>query len=209
MSDSAAPLVPRPDAALSGPTAPDRAALRASDADREQIGDLLRTAVGEGRIDFAEFEERLTAAYAARTYGELEPLVADLIVVARPGLVPVPTDDEPLELRTRSGNVRQRGHWVVPSMIIAECTSGNVKIDFTEAVCPHAEVRVDATCGAGNITMVVPRGWTVRIDSASSRMGNVTNKANDPPAPGAPTLRVTGAVRSGNIKVRYPYRSKK
>lgn len=210
MSDPAAPLIPRPDAPAPERAGTDRARLRASDADREQIAELLRTAVGEGRIDFAEFEERLTATYAARTYGELEPLVADLVITARPVAAPVAAEDqEPLELRTRSGNVRQKGHWAVPPVIVAECTSGNIKIDFTEAVCLHPEVRVTATCGSGNIVMVVPRGWAARIDGASSRMGHITNKATDAPSPGSPTLRLTGSVRSGNIRIRYPYRSKK
>jgi hypothetical protein len=53
-------------------------AIRASDADREQVAERLRIATAEGRLQPHELEERLTAAFAARTYGELEPLVADL-----------------------------------------------------------------------------------------------------------------------------------
>ncbi len=202
MTDSVGPLVPRRDTSPAGRDS-GRAALRASDADREQIAELLRVAVGEGRLDFSELDERLIAVYAARTYGELEPLVADLVMAPPAG------PDEPLELRTRSGTVKQRGHWVVPSTIVAQCTSGNIKIDFTEAVCSHREIRIAATCGAGNIVIVVPRGWTARIDGATTKMGNIVNKATDAPAPGAPTLRITGEVRSGNIKVRYPYRSRR
>jgi hypothetical protein len=52
--------------------------LRASDADRDQVAERLRTAAAEGRIGFDELEERLTATLAARTYGELEAMVADL-----------------------------------------------------------------------------------------------------------------------------------
>jgi DUF1707 SHOCT-like domain len=55
-----------------------RASLRASDADREHIAERLRKAAAEGRILTEELEHRLTAAFSARTYGELEPLVADL-----------------------------------------------------------------------------------------------------------------------------------
>jgi Domain of unknown function (DUF1707) len=52
--------------------------LRASDADREGTADRLRRAAGEGRLSADELEERLEAAFAARTAGELAPLVADL-----------------------------------------------------------------------------------------------------------------------------------
>jgi DUF1707 SHOCT-like domain len=55
-----------------------RASLRASDADRERIAERLRKAAAEGRILTEELEHRLMAAFSARTYGELEPLVADL-----------------------------------------------------------------------------------------------------------------------------------
>ena len=55
-----------------------RATLRASDADREQVAERLRHAAGEGRILAEELEERLEAVFSARTYGELDPVVADL-----------------------------------------------------------------------------------------------------------------------------------
>jgi hypothetical protein len=52
--------------------------LRASDADREAAADRLHAAAIEGRLDPAELDERLTAAYAARTCGELARLTADV-----------------------------------------------------------------------------------------------------------------------------------
>jgi Domain of unknown function (DUF1707) len=55
-----------------------RATLRASDADREQIAERLRKATGEGRLLAEELEERLESAFTARTYGELDAVVADL-----------------------------------------------------------------------------------------------------------------------------------
>jgi hypothetical protein len=55
-----------------------RATLRASDADRELVAERLREAATEGRLFADELEERLGAALSARTYGELDALVADL-----------------------------------------------------------------------------------------------------------------------------------
>lgn len=55
-----------------------RATLRASDADRDQIAERLRHATAEGRLLAEELEERLEAVFAARTYGELDAVVADL-----------------------------------------------------------------------------------------------------------------------------------
>jgi len=51
--------------------------LRASDADREAAADVLRAQCAAGRLDVSELEERLSAALAARTLGEIERLLAD------------------------------------------------------------------------------------------------------------------------------------
>jgi uncharacterized membrane protein len=54
--------------------------LRASDADRERVVEILRQHTAEGRITAEEFEERMTAAYGARTMGALAELTTDLPV---------------------------------------------------------------------------------------------------------------------------------
>jgi hypothetical protein len=61
-----------------------RSTLRASDADREHIAERLRKAASEGRLLAEELEERIEAALTARTYGELDGLVADLPVERAP-----------------------------------------------------------------------------------------------------------------------------
>ncbi len=68
--------------------------MRASDADREKIVERLRTAMNEGRLNLAEFDDRVQQVYTARTYGELSPILSDLPAVrdqpgaARAGRVP-------------------------------------------------------------------------------------------------------------------------
>jgi hypothetical protein len=54
--------------------------LRASDADRDRIVEQLRQHTAEGRLTMDEFEQRMSAAYAAKTYGELAELTRDLPV---------------------------------------------------------------------------------------------------------------------------------
>jgi Domain of unknown function (DUF1707) len=56
----------------------DDRSLRASDDDRERVADVLRQAAADGRLTLAELQDRLEALYAAKTYGELEPVVSDL-----------------------------------------------------------------------------------------------------------------------------------
>jgi hypothetical protein len=52
--------------------------LRASDADRERMGDLLRRHHVEGRLNDDEFQERLERSLTARTFAELDELSSDL-----------------------------------------------------------------------------------------------------------------------------------
>lgn len=52
--------------------------MRAADADRQAVADRLRLALDEGRLDLHEYDERLQRTYAAKTYGELDVLLADL-----------------------------------------------------------------------------------------------------------------------------------
>lgn len=52
--------------------------IRASDRDRDAVVTTLRDAYAAGRLTLEEFDERTTAAYAGRTWGELRELTRDL-----------------------------------------------------------------------------------------------------------------------------------
>jgi hypothetical protein len=52
--------------------------FRASDADRDRAAQQIREHFAAGRLTQEEMDERIQAAYAARTDGELRRLLADL-----------------------------------------------------------------------------------------------------------------------------------
>src|SRR6266480_3643994 len=52
--------------------------LRAADADRDRTAEMLRRAASEGRITFDELDERVSRAYAAKTFADLEAVTSDL-----------------------------------------------------------------------------------------------------------------------------------
>jgi hypothetical protein len=54
--------------------------IRASDTDREAVVATLREAYMAGRLNLDEFDERMTSAYAAKTWGDLRELTLDLPV---------------------------------------------------------------------------------------------------------------------------------
>ena len=57
---------------------PDPRSIRIGTAEREQAVKALGEHFAQGRLEPAEFEERMTAAYAARTASELDRLFDDL-----------------------------------------------------------------------------------------------------------------------------------
>lgn len=70
--------------AFEEPTRPEsRPELRIGDRDREQAVTHLGTAFGEGRLDLVEYDERVAAAYNAKTASDLLHLTADLPLATR------------------------------------------------------------------------------------------------------------------------------
>jgi hypothetical protein len=79
--------------------APSGTSLRVSDAERNAVADKLSTHFADGRLDEAEFKERLDAAMGAKTQGDLSGLFDDLPPLPKDGPV---TPDTHLRRRRRS-----------------------------------------------------------------------------------------------------------
>jgi hypothetical protein len=62
--------------------------MRAADADRERAVGVLRAGFAERRLTKDEYDERITAVLAARTYGELSELTVGLPAGPLPSLSP-------------------------------------------------------------------------------------------------------------------------
>ena len=52
--------------------------LRAADSDRESVADILREQHVAGRLDEDELQDRIERCYTAKTYAELDAVIADL-----------------------------------------------------------------------------------------------------------------------------------
>jgi hypothetical protein len=73
------------DARFAGPPG-----MLAANADRDRAIDVLRAGFAEGRLTKGEYDDRTGRAYAARTYGELGSLIADLPTGPLAGPAPYP-----------------------------------------------------------------------------------------------------------------------
>jgi hypothetical protein len=66
--------------------------MRAGDVDRDRVAGILSTAFTEGRLTRDEYDDRLQAALTARTYADLDEVVADLPAAPSTELGPVPAE---------------------------------------------------------------------------------------------------------------------
>lgn len=90
--------------------------MRVADTDREQVAGRLQAAYAEGRLDLAEYDERVRQAWASRTYGELDRLTADL--PRGQGRQPaVASRTAPAEERTRGAGRAPVAAWLSVSLI--------------------------------------------------------------------------------------------
>jgi hypothetical protein len=196
--------------------------LRASDADRDRVADILRDAMAEGRLTSDEHSERLEAVYAAKTVGELEPLVRDLpggrppsapaaapqgSRTSRAGAwTPDPTADTP-SLVGILGGTERRGRWRVGDRITAVAFMGGVVIDLTEATFTAPEVVINVTTVMGGVEIVVPENVTL-IGSVTGILGGSDIRAHESPDPRAPVVRVRGVAFMGGVEAK-PKRGKR
>jgi hypothetical protein len=93
--------------------------LRAADSDRAAVATLLGEHMAAGRLTVAEYEDRLARAYAAKTYGELDALTADLPSAA-PVRRPQPVATAPAAEVAHGGWAGEHSWraWVTTSLIV-------------------------------------------------------------------------------------------
>ncbi|GLY52441.1 DUF1707 domain-containing protein [Lentzea sp. NBRC 102530] len=194
--------------------------MRASDADREQVAQVLHKATAEGRLDIHELDERLAAVYSAKTYGELVPITADLVLSGLPQTPAVPqyqpatndriggTPGSAVSVAFWSG-VNRKGGWVVPRMHNAVAIMGGIEIDLTHANFAEAEVTISCFAFWGGIEIRVPDDINVKVDGFGFMGAFEQNLPNRRHVPGAPTVRITGLALMGAVEVKGPKKPKK
>ncbi len=191
--------------------------LRASDADRERVAEVLRDALAEGRLDMEEFEERLEATYKARTYGELAPITRDLPV----GAVTPPSVSlvkEPEGSGSWAGRIvggegsstgavavmsgfQRKGRWTVPRRFTCFAFWGGGEIDLREANFADREVEINCVAIMGGMQVIVPPGVEVVVRGIGIMGGFDHREEGVPGDPGAPRVIVTGFAFWGGVSV--------
>lgn len=192
--------------------------LRASDADREHVAELLGRAFAEGRLSTEEHSERLETAYAAKTMGELRVLVEDLPVEFAPPTAPSgQVSPHPEDSATRYGGgeqvvavfgeAKRTGRWLVRSGLNARALFGSVELDLTEAVLEQREITITVNAVFGEVVLRVPDG-VILYDEGSSVFGSRKLAASPGTVfgPETPVVRVRGVALFGNVEAKRPKR---
>jgi len=195
--------------------------LRASDTDRERVADRLRTATGHGRITLDELEERLDAVYAAKTYGELAPITADLPLEDARGEVgppPVPSSalvvgeqqhhDRSTAIAIMSG-ANRGGRWIVPRRVRVFAFWGGSVIDLRDARFESGTTVVNAIAIMGGVQILAPEDVDVRVTGVGIMGGFGQSHSIEPVSEHAPVVRVNGFAFWGGVNIRRVKRKRK
>lgn len=187
----------------------DRLQLRVSDADREQVAETLRRAAGEGRLDYNELDERLGAAYQAKTYADLVPITVDLPgqINSPDGSTPVVRSagdliaSEPQKHTAIFGGFERKGVWTVPTAMQIVAVMGGANLDLRQAEFAARTCELTIYAVMGGVGLIVPPDVRVIFSMTSVMGGHDDNKGNSTASPDAPTLVIKGFCLMGGVGV--------
>ena len=178
--------------------------IRASDADRERTAQVLRHSGANGQLTVEELDERVEAAYAAKTRGELERLVEDLGETReRPDDMPVrPGDDGTRWVVSIMGGSDRKGHWRLGRSVTVVNVMGGSDLELNDAelAAEVVEMRVFSLMGGSDVW--IPEGLDVEVSEFALMGGNEIRIGKTRPGDGGPLLRLKLISIMGGTTVR-------
>jgi hypothetical protein len=173
--------------------------VRASDAERDAAAARLQEAFAEGRLDDAEFDQRMRTALTAQTRADLVELMTDL-----PGEAPrplaVPSGRGPGRLAvTFKSSLSRTGRWRVPERYTTIVYKGNGTLDLRAAELTAQVTTISAVAYKSRIDILVPPG--VRVESGGLGVSTGGTGPAGPLSPNAPVVHVRGYSYKGTIEV--------
>jgi hypothetical protein len=177
-------------------------ATRASDRERDEVVQRVQQAFAEGRLDDAEFDERMRAALVARTHADLDALLADLPAAAAT-LPAAASGRGPGRLAVAlKSSVRRGGRWRVPERYTAVVYKGDGWLDLRAAELSGAVTTFLAVAYKSTVTILVPP--SVRVEMTGFGVTQGLAEDDDPgyrlPAD-APVIHVRGIAYKGAVEI--------
>jgi hypothetical protein len=174
--------------------------LRASDADRDRTAGVLASALAAGRLTHAEHADRLDAAYAAKTLGDLMPLTRDLPAEDQDGAGPAASADR-TRVAARFSKVIRSGRWVAGRRTRLTAHFGALIVNLNEAVLPGREVTLEIDAFCGKLVVVVPEGAQIVDEGGALFAKRAIYGRKGKADPEGPVIRLVGDARFSKVSV--------
>lgn len=173
--------------------------LRAADADRDRTAAVLGNALAAGRLTTTEHAQRLDAAYAATTVGQLARLTHDLPADQASDADIAPVDRA--EVAARFSKVIRAGRWVAGRRTRLTARFGALIVNLVDAVLPGREITLDINAFCGKLVVIVPAEARV-IDQGGALFAKraIYGRENASNADG-PVIRLVGDARFAKVAV--------
>jgi hypothetical protein len=159
---------------------------RVSDADRDRAIVALREHAADGRLTLEEFTDRVGAALAARTRGDLAALAVDLPPAAG---APAATGRSTKVTGAAFGHVVRRGRMRLQRRSTAVAAFADLDLDLRDATVDGPTTVVTTVVGFGNVDVYVPDGVNVEVTGLTV-FGHRRQWGFDAGRPDAPTVHV-------------------
>ncbi|HEX2171614.1 MAG TPA: DUF1707 domain-containing protein [Dehalococcoidia bacterium] len=170
----------------------------AGDADRQRAEARLRDAYVEGRLTLDEYSDRVEAALAARTQGQLQEITRDLSDRAPRQIQPA----APTRIYTILGEHKRSVRGIVTEPLEIYAFMADCKVDLSAADLSDDEVVVSVMAVMADVKVYVPPETRVILDVAAILSSTKEGRRTRDPAPDAPIVRVRGASVMSSIEVR-------
>jgi Domain of unknown function (DUF1707) len=182
------------------PGRPDaRLELRASDADRDRTAAVLGSGLASGRLTTTEHAERLDAAYAATTLGDLAPLTRDLPAEDAAGLSVHALDHA--SVAARFGKVIRTGRWVAGRRTRLTARYGALIVSLADAVLPGREITLEIDAFCGKLIVTVPDGAQVIDEIGAMFAKQIVHSRRESGDADGPVIRLVGTARFSKVAV--------
>ncbi|MGP8297864.1 DUF1707 SHOCT-like domain-containing protein [Streptomyces inhibens] len=165
--------------------------------DRDTAVQRLRDAYAEGYIPHEELDERLHQVLTAKTHSELVSALAAL---------PEENVGTTSTIAAAGGRIQRRGVWRVPRSLKVASAFGRVHLDLSRAVIEHPVVDIELQLGTGRAKITVPRDAIVDAEGLHTGWKDSLYKTRRRSRPGGPTIRISGTMGFGRLKIRHARR---
>ena len=185
--------------------------MRASDAERERTTQILSRAAATGQLDVDELDERLQAAWAARTRADLERLVADVDAdVEEVAGVPSSASDRVKVVGHEGsrwivsimGGNERRGRWRIAKRCTVLNIMGGSNLDLCDVELSDQVTQLNFYSLMGGGEIRVPDDVRVDVSKFALMGGHEVRLGDATPPPTSPLIRIRLVSIMGGAQVR-------